>query len=284
MTRTLRLFLLALLVWSPSRNAEAQTWDLYWQHADGRRASWAMDGTTRLNGELLPTGLFPDIPALDPLWHIEQAEEPNMLLRHQGDGRLALWWVSCGHPSETFELPQVPDLNWKVRGWANFNDLPFFYLVWQNEATGQIAAWKMRNQTRVDTMLLTPSVPDTNWRIVGVADFNSDGNSDLLWQHQTSGLIGLWYMNGLTRTEGVLLGQVPDTDWKIRGVTHVNDDDDYYPDLIWQHQTTGLISVWLMKGRQQVAGIVLSPPADRVPDTNWRIVGGGYRDYWGCQA
>ena len=27
MTRTLRLFLLALLVWSPSRNAEAQTWD-----------------------------------------------------------------------------------------------------------------------------------------------------------------------------------------------------------------------------------------------------------------
>ena len=154
---------------------------------------------------VLPTGLFPDIPALDPLWQIEQAEEPNMLLRHQGDGRLALWWVSCGHPSETFELPQVPDLNWKVRGWANFNDLPFFYLVWQNESTGQIAAWKMRNQTRVDTMLLTPSVPDTNWRIVGVADFNSDGNSDLLWQHQTSGLIGLWYMNGLTRTEGVLL-------------------------------------------------------------------------------
>ena len=280
MTRRFCWCSLVLLVCSASTTAEAQTWDLYWQHADGRRASWAMDGTTRLYGELLPTGLFPDIPALDPLWQIEQAEEPNMLLRHQGDGRLALWWVSCGHPSETFELPQVPDLNWKVRGWANFNDLPFFYLVWQNEATGQIAAWKMRNQTRVDTMLLTPSVPDTNWRIVGVADFNSDGNSDLLWQHQTSGLIGLWYMNGLTRTEGVLLGQVSDTDWKIRGVTWVNGD--VYPDLIWQHQTTGLISVWLMKGRQQVAGIVLSPPADRVLDTNWRIVGAGSRDYWGC--
>ena len=63
---------------------------------------------------------------LDPLWQIEQAEEPNMLLRHQADGRLALWWVSCGRPSETLELPQVPDLNWKVRGWANINDLPFF--------------------------------------------------------------------------------------------------------------------------------------------------------------
>jgi hypothetical protein len=285
MSRTLRLFLLALLVCSASRNAEAQ-WDLFWQHADGWRAVWTMDGTTRLTGELLPTGLFPDIPAPDPLWQIEQADSFSMLLRHQGDGRLAGWWMSCGYPSGTFELPQVPDLNWKVRGWGSFNDLPFFYLIWQNEATGEIAAWKMGTDstTRLDARLLTPSVPDTNWRIVGVADFNSDGNSDLLWQHQTSGLIGLWYMNGLTRTEGVLLGQVPDTDWKIRGVTQVNwsdPDGRFHPDLIWQHQTTGLIAVWLMKGRQQVAGMLLSPPADRVLDTNWRIVGGGYRD-WGC--
>lgn len=89
-------------------------------------------------------------------------------------------------------------------------------------------------------------------------------------------------MNGLTRTEGVLLspGQVTDTDWKIRAIAWVNED--YDPDLIWQHQTTGLISVWLMKGRQQVAGILLSPPADRVLDTNWRIVGYGYRDPWEC--
>jgi hypothetical protein len=75
---------------------------------------------------------------------------------------------------------------------------------------------------------LTPSaVPDTNWRIVGIADFNSDGHSDLLWQqHQTSGLISVWYMNGLTRTEGVLLspGQVLDTNWKIRAVWDINED------------------------------------------------------------
>jgi hypothetical protein len=233
------------------------------------------------------TDLLPD-PLADPLWQIASSSGFAIVLQHQGDGRLEGWKWYCGYPYGTFKLSpsQVPDLNWKVRGWGYFRD-SFSYLIWQNEATGQIAAWKIGGgwpgTTRLDGTLLTPSeVPDTNWRIVGVADFNSDGHSDLLWQHQTSGLIGLWYMNGLTRTEGVLLspGQVTDTDWKIRAIAWVNED--YDPDLIWQHQTTGLISVWLMKGRQQVAGILLSPPADRVLDTNWRIVGYGYRDPWEC--
>ena len=43
----------------------------------------------------------------------------------------------------------------------------------------------------------------------------------------------------------------------------------------WQHQTTGLISAWLMKGRERVDGVTQTP--DRVADTNWRIVGSGDR-------
>ena len=81
---------------------------------------------------------------------------------------------------------------------------PLWQIV-EAELTGQIGAWKMggygtiRRRDRLEGQLLTPSeVPDTNWRIVGVADFNADGESDLLWQHQTSGLIAVWYMNGLT--------------------------------------------------------------------------------------
>ena len=285
MTRTLRLFLLALLVCSGSTTAEAQSY-LFWQHADGRRAVWTMVGTTQRSGQLIETELLPDP---DPLWQIVDAGSEYMLFHHQGDGRLAGWEMFCGSPYRTFELsPSLPDLNWKLRGSGNFNHhYPYLTLIWQNELTGQIGAWKMggygttRRRDRLDGQLLTPSeVPDTNWRIVGIADFNADGQSDLLWQHQTNGLIGLWYMNGLTMSEFVLLSpeQVPDTDWKIRAVGDVNDD--YHPDLIWQHQTTGLISAWLMKGHERVDGVLLTP--NRVADTNWRIVGTAYRNYWDC--
>jgi hypothetical protein len=138
--------------------------------------------------------------------------------------------------------------------------------------TGQISAWLMDGTTRRDGRLLSPSgVADTDWRIVGVADFNRDGQSDLLWQHQSSGLISVWYMNGLSMFDGELLSpdQVADTDLKIRAVGDVNGDE--RPDLVWQNQATGALSAWLMNDRQRVSEVLLSP--DHVTDTNWRIVG-----------
>ena len=149
---------------------------------------------------------------------------------------------------------QVPDLNWKVRGAGDFNGDFKPDLIWQNEVTGQISAWLMDGTTRRDGRLLSPSVvQDTDWRIVGVADFNGDGHSDLLWQHQSSGLVSVWHMNGLRRVDGVLLspGQVAETNLKIRAVGNV--DGDEWPDLIWQNQATGLLSAWLMKDSQRVS-------------------------------
>ena len=89
---------------------------------------------------------------------------------------------------------------------------------------------------RRDGRLLSPSVvEDTDWRIVGVADFNGDGHSDFLWQHQSSGLFSVWHMNGLGRSDGVLL--LPgELGFQIRIVTlraigDVNGDE--WPDLVW---------------------------------------------------
>ena len=59
-----------------------------------------------------------------------------------------------------------------------------------------------------------PTVPDTNWSIVGVGDFNCDGKSDILWRH-TSGVNYVWYMNGVTPIGGDYLPTEPDTNWTI---------------------------------------------------------------------
>ena len=37
-----------------------------------------------------------------------------------------------------------------------------------------------------------PSEPDLNWRIVGAADFNSDGKPDILWRNFATGANMVW--------------------------------------------------------------------------------------------
>ena len=44
---------------------------------------------------------------------------------------------------------------------------------------------------------LTPSAfTDTQWKIVQVADFNADAKNDVLWHHQGSGALYVWFLGG----------------------------------------------------------------------------------------
>ena len=71
------------------------------------------------------------------------------------------------------------------------------YLLWQHQATGSLSAWLMNGTSLATLATVTPGVvSDPNWKIVGVADFNNDGQPDILWQHQATGSLSAWLMNG----------------------------------------------------------------------------------------
>ena len=147
-----------------------------------------------------------------------------------------------------------------------------FDLLWQHQTTGQISSWFMNGVNLAAGALFSPGqVTDTNWKIVARGDFNGDGHPDLIWQHRTTGQISAWMMNKTTAIGMQLLtpGQVADTNWKIVGSGDF--DGDGHPDLVWQHQTTGQVSVWLMNGTMMTAGFVIG----QVADLNWKIAGVG---------
>jgi hypothetical protein len=170
-------------------------------------------------------------------------------------------------------LGQVADTNWKIRGASDMSGDGWPDLVWQHLGTGQVSVWLMQGTTLVDGLLLTsvPTLPNTGWRIVAVADMNADGSADLVWQHDTTGHLSAWLMSGVTYVNGVWISpdQVSDTNWKIRGTGDFNLDG--RPDLIWHHQTQGTVSVWLMNGLSLIDGLVLTPGV--VADTNWKVAG-----------
>jgi hypothetical protein len=161
-----------------------------------------------------------------------------------------------------------------VREPGDFSGDGNFDLVWQHQADGAIALWRMNGTTMQGGDPFSPGqVMDTNWKIVGTGDFNGDGHPDLLWHHQAQGLLALWVMNGLNQVSGSSLvpDRVTDTNWRVAATGDFNGDG--WRDIIWQHQTNGSISAWLMNGTRLVSGTLLTPSS--VADTNWKIVGAG---------
>lgn len=263
--------------------------DLLWHHqTTGQVAAWLMRGLNLIDGRLLDPGQVADTG-----WKVvgsgdvggTQNEDgmPDVIWQHD-DGRVAVWWMNFTTRLFGSVLSSTwppPSSDWRLRAVADLNSDGMQDFIWQHRTTGEIRGWILFSASRMFEATFTPShVPDTNWQIVGAADFNRDGQVDLLWQNQANGLIAVWTLewpalpNPPThwkQVRGLLLnpGQVSDTNWKIRGVMDV--DRDGQPDLIWQNQANGLISTWLMDGINLRDGILFSP--GQVADTNWVIVG-----------
>jgi hypothetical protein len=147
-------------------------------------------------------------------------------------------------------------------------------LVWQHQTTGKLALWEMHGTTLFAGDAFNPAeVADINWKVAATGDFDGDGHPDLLWHHQTDGSLALWTMNGRNMVRGFSLSpdRVADTDWKI--VATADFDGDGKRDILWRHQTQGLIAAWLMDGITMKSGTLLSPGT--VADANWTIGGAG---------
>ena len=170
------------------------------------------------------------------------------------------------------DVGQVPETAWKIRRAGDFDRDGWPDLVWQHEGDGRVAVWLMQGTTlRNGRLLEMPVVPDPNWRIVAIADMNGDATSDLVWQNGSTGLLATWLMNGLNYVDGVLLSpsSVDDTNWRLVATGDFNADGQ--ADLIWRHQTSGLLAAWLLNGLELIDGRLLTP--DAVTEIAWKITG-----------
>ena len=200
----------------------------------------------------------------------------DLFWQNIADGGLATWYLDGWNVvgTELLGISRVADLNWRVVGSGDLNGDGRADLVWQHRTGGWVAVWFLSGKEIIGTEFLSiDRVADPNWQITGVADIDSDGKADLIWQHQTDGWIAAWLMNGsqVVSTQFLSINKVPDTDWQIAGAGDTNGDG--YADLIWQHRTEGWLAVWFMRGTSVVGTEFLS--FNRMPDMNWHIRGVG---------
>jgi hypothetical protein len=110
--------------------------------------------------------------------------------------------------------------------------------------------------------------------MVGFADFDHDGQTDIVWSH-ASGVSAVWHLNGATFRYASYLLTASDQNWKMVGVADF--DDDNQPDIAWRNSVTGANVVWYLNGTTFRSAEQLPAVADlswvpMVTDQTWPIL------------
>ena len=256
--------------WSSDFDGDGKNDLLVHDSIGGSVEAWLLDGSTI-------KATLPLSDSMDSNWMLvgrgdfNTDGKPDLVWQHRTEGWVSLWYmdgtvrIGDGSPS----ISKIADPLWQIVGVGDLNADGKPDLVWQHTANGALAVWQMTGATVTATLSLIPDrVEDPLWRVVGVADFNADGKSDLLWRHLGKGDVGVWLMNGVSRIIHSPLNPwlVADQAWQIAAVTDANGDGK--PDLIWEH-TDGSIMIWHMNGTSRVSYPTV---AASVP-FGWHIVG-----------
>jgi VCBS repeat-containing protein len=177
----------------------------------------------------------------------------------------------------------LPGADWHVADTGDFDGDGKSDLLWRTDS-GALAIWEM-DGTHIKaadfTKLGSTSVgtPGADWHVLGAADFDGDGKSDLLWRTD-SGALAIWEMNG-TQIKGAdytKLGSanvgIPAADWHIVGTGDF--DGDGRSDLLWQTDS-GALAIWEMNGTQIKAADYLKIGGSNVgiPGHDWHVIGTG---------
>ena len=130
---------------------------------------------------------------------------------------------------------------------------------------GDAQIWLISNGAVTTEQTLT--APATNaWRIVGSADFNGDGNSDIVWQNTSTNAPIIWTMNGTTVTGQTTLSN-PGSSWTAAATGDFNGDGN--PDILFQN-VDGTPMIYTMNGTA-VTGSTLLPD----PGAGWHVAATG---------
>ncbi|HVY71721.1 MAG TPA: Ig-like domain-containing protein, partial [Verrucomicrobiae bacterium] len=203
------------IVGSGDFNGDGQG-DMLFQHQDGTLAVWYMNGTNLTTASVLN----PSSPG-DARWHVAATADVNkdgkrdILFQHQ-DGSLAVWYMNgTTLISGSLLTPAKVDPVWQLVAAGDFNGDGDADLIFQNRSNRNLAVWYMHGATFQDSELLNPFDPLAGWHVVGSADYNGDGQADLIFQNDT-GAVEFWFMKGPNGVERPFLNPVSaGQDWHV---------------------------------------------------------------------
>lgn len=198
--------------------------DLLWQNdANGNLCWWYFNGATRssrscaagdadTNWKIAGVGDFNADGTMDFFW------------RNQSTLAFRVWYMS----NQTFLGSAVPtgtgtpDANWKIVGIGDLDADGDPDILWRHDVSKRIVYWQMTGVAKDFGDYWTPDMPGEPdlWDLTAVYDVDQDGFTDIVWRHNVSGAIVVWYtVKGFRQECGTYSnpGALADLNWKIVG-------------------------------------------------------------------
>ncbi len=293
--------------------------DLLWRnYRTGENAIWLKDGANLNSFSAGGQKFLTQVTDTD--WKMITAADFNgdgkadILWRNNRTGENAIWFIDANTitsdgryaSNEQFftSSRRFIDTSWEMVGAGNFDADNKADIVWRNKVTGDNAIWLMDGTTGssiVDGTVGTPveskaggekfltQVVDSDWKIVGIGDFNGDNKSDLAWRNSRTGENAIWTVDTTVLTnsgnfstnEQFIVDEngnqliVPDSNWRIEAIGDTNSDGK--SDLIWRNYGNDENAVWQIDGYTAASAgrrfVSFSNGATVITgDLNWEII------------
>lgn len=149
---------------------------------------------------------------------------------------------------------------------ADFNGDGVEDFIYRDTTSGEVTVLLLRpNRTAIASRPIA-TVANQAWQIVDAADYDGDGDGDLLWRNANTGRLLVWRLDG-RRLVGFTSLPFAREPWQFAAAAEHEDSDDH--DLLWRNADDGRLVLWLMDGRSISRTVQLS----RETDPNWQVVG-----------
>lgn len=190
------------------------------------------------------------------------------LIWQSSRGQLAAWFMNGMEFSGVGMIHgghAVP--GWRLSGFSDFDLDGQVDFLWQDTG-GRLAVWFMDGmELRGGALIRNGASAGPGWKMVGVCDFDANGQGDFLFQHD-DGRLRVWFMSGVNVIrEGFLNGGQPVPGWRVIGLEDFNADG--RADLLWRSDA-GRLAVWFMNGARRL-GVAMLNNGQPV-SLAWRVV------------
>ena len=100
----------------------------------------------------------------------------------------------------------MADARWRVVAVADFDADSRPDLLWRHTATGELYVWLLEGTSVKAGVRLTPDrLSSSDWVLAQTADFDRDGEADLLWHNRRTGDFFVWFLSGTVVDRGSFL-------------------------------------------------------------------------------